>query len=375
MKYNVLFALLLLGAGQPSFAQTGADRLRTYRTTIAALTAATYEVQRIDSIGPTTVWNRTGHVVLQRNAKSKLLGVSFIAHRPDLGVSYYYNSNVGFDLDDKAQTFQVVKEPYAPSVLGSPAGQLLVEEFLAIDSTYQSVTYSPSPQGGVLHLRYPDLPTVDVLNRSTDLFLDGTTGLVRVVRTSMVRGGRLWITRYLLSKVQLNAAAQTHELETPAFLAEYSPVVPAPAPVAAPSLLGRPAPPFQLLSSTKTPIKLQAYRGKVVVLDFWETFCSPCIASMPKLQQLQDAYPGRVVVMGVLLDQSKGATARASGILRRQQATYLQVVGTPAAETAYHVTAFPHYVVIGKDGKVVLDEEGGSQMEAVAATIKRAVAK
>ena len=374
MKYNVLFALLLLGAGQPSFAQTGTDRLRTYRTTIAALTAATYEVQRIDSIGPTTVWNRTGHVVLQRNAKSKLLGVSFSAHRPDLGVSYYYNSNVGFDLNDKAQTFQVVKEPYAPSVLGSPAGQLLVEEFLAIDSTYQSVTYSPSPQGGVLHLRYPDLPTVDVLNRSTDLFLDGTTGLVRVVRTSMVRGGRLWITRYLLSKVQLNAAAQTHELETPAFLAEYSPVVPAPAPVAAPSLLGRPAPPFQLLSSTKTPIKLQAYRGKVVVLDFWETFCAPCIASMPKLQQLQDAYPGQVVVLGVLLDQSKGATARASGILRRKQATYLQVVGTPAEGKAYHVTSFPHYVVIGKDGKVVLDKEGGSHMEAVAAAIKSAVA-
>jgi thiol-disulfide isomerase/thioredoxin len=374
MKYTLLFALWVLGAGQPSFAQTGADRLRTYRTTIAALNAADYEVQRIDTIGTSTVWTRTGQVVLQRNSKSKLLGVSFIAHRPDLGASYYYNGNVGVDLDDKAKTFRVIKDPYDQTILGSPTGQLLVEELLAIDSTYQSVTYSPSPQGGVLHLRYPDNPTVDVLNRSTDLFLDGTTGLVRTVRTSMVRGGRPWITRKLLSKVQLNAAARTQELQIPAFLAEYSPVIPAPAPVAAPSLLGRPAPLFQLLSSTKTPIKLQAYRGKVVVLDFWETFCAPCIASMPKLQQLQDTYPGQVVVIGVLLDQSKGATARAEGILRRQQATYLHVVGTPAEETAYHVTSFPHYVVVGKDGKVLLDKEGGSQMEAIAAAVKGAVA-
>ncbi|QKG53614.1 TlpA family protein disulfide reductase [Hymenobacter sp. BRD67] len=367
-------SLLLLGAGQRSSAQTGAERLRTYRTTIAALNAVDYQVERNDTFGEGDVWHHTGQVMLQRNPKSRLLGVSFFAHRPDIGASYYYNGNVGFDLDDKVKTFQIVKEPYAPSVLGSPAGQMLVEELLAIDTTYQSVTYSTSPQGGVLHLRYPDQPTVDVLNRSTDLFLDGTTGLVRIVRTSMVRGGRPWITRKLLTKVQLNAAAQTQVLQAPAFLTEYSPVVPAPAPVAAPSLLGRAAPPFQLVSFTKAPIKLQAYRGKVVVLDFWETFCAPCIASMPKLQHMQDTYPSQVVVMGVLLDSSKEAILRAAGILHRQRATYLQVMGTPAQQTAYHVTGFPHYVVIGKDGKVVLDKEGGSNMQAVAAAIKRAVA-
>jgi thiol-disulfide isomerase/thioredoxin len=374
MKYTFLFALLVLGAGQHGSAQTGADRLRTYRTTIAALSAADYEVQRIDTFGDGSVWNHTGQVVLQRNSKSKLLGISFFAHRPDMGASYFYNGNVGFDLDDKAKTFRVVKEPYAPSVFGSPTGQMLVEELVTIDSTYQHVTYSPSPQGGVLHLRYPDQPEVDIFNRRTDLVLDGATGLVRLVRTSMVRGGRTWITRKLLSQVHLNAAARTQELQNPAFLADYSPVLPATAPVAASSLLGRPAPPFQLLSLAKTVTKLQAYQGKVVVLDFWETACAPCITSMPKLQQMQDSYPGQVVVIGVLLDPTKGAATRAAGILRRQQANYLNVVGTKVEETAYHVTSFPHYVVIGKDGKVVLDKEGGSQVEAVAAAVKGAVA-
>lgn len=374
IKYRLLCALLVLRAGQHSFAQTGPDRLRTYRTTIAALNAADYEVQRIDTFGDGHVWNHTGHVVLQRNPNSKLLGVSFFAHRPDMGASYYYNGRVGVDLDEKAKTFKVVKEPYAPSVLGSPIGQMLVEELISVDSTYQSVTYSPSPQGGGLHLRYPDQPQVDIFNRRTDLVLDGATGLVCIVRTSMVRGGRTWITRKLLSQVHLNAAARTQELQYPAFLADYSPAVPATAPVAASSLLGRAAPPFQLLSLAKTVTKLQAYRGQVVVLDFWETACAPCIASMPKLQQIQDAYPGRVVVIGILLDPTKGAAMRAAGILRRQQVNYLNVVGTKAEQTAYHVTSFPHYVVIGKNGKVVLANEGSSQVEAIAAAIKSAVA-
>jgi thiol-disulfide isomerase/thioredoxin len=375
MKHLLLFALLFASVGQHSFAQTGADKLRTYRATIAALRAVEYQVQRIDTFGDGNVWDHTGQVILQRNPKSKLLGASFFAHRPDMGVSYYYNGTVGFDLNDAAQTFQMVKEPYAPSVFGSPAGQLLVEELVSVDSTYQSVTYRPSPQGGVLRLRYPDQPQVDVFDRQTELLLDDATGLVRVVRTSMVRGGRTWITRKVLSQVQLNANARTQALQNPAFLADYRPVLPATAPPAASVLLGRQAPPFHVLSFAKTATKLQAYRGKVVVLDFWETSCAPCIASMPKLQQLQDAYPGQVRVVGVLLDSSTGATTRAQGILQRQQAHYLNVVGTKAVQTAYHVTAFPHYVVIGKDGKVLVDKVGGSTIEAVATAVKKAVAK
>jgi hypothetical protein len=64
MKSFSLLILLLVSTGQRSFAQTGAERLRTYRTTIATLTAADYQVQRIDTFGDGNVWNHTGHVVL-----------------------------------------------------------------------------------------------------------------------------------------------------------------------------------------------------------------------------------------------------------------------------------------------------------------------
>ncbi|NVO33515.1 TlpA family protein disulfide reductase [Hymenobacter lapidiphilus] len=368
-------ACLLQVLAHATYAQTGADMLRKYQAAIGSFRTADYVVQRIDTFGNGQVWNNTGRVVLQRNPTSKLLGAAFLASRPDLAQSYFYDGTTGFELDDKAKTFILVKEPYEPSVLGSPAGQMLVEELLAIDPTYETVTYrrGRAGQGGVLRLKYPDQPALDVLERYTDVTIDEASGLPRSVRTSVVRGGGHWVTRKVLSKLRLNDASSAAALHNPAFLTAYASSVPVPRPVVNTSLVGKPAPAFRLISLAKKPVQLRDFRGKVVVLDFWETSCAPCVKAMPQLQQLQEQYGNKVVVIGVLLDP--GASERAQGILRRQQAHYLNVVGTKAEESAYHVRAFPRYVVIGKDGKVLLDKEGGLHIEAVKSAVKLAVSK
>ena len=99
--------------------------------------------------------------------------------------------------------------------------------------------------------------------------------------------------------------------------------------------------------------------------------CAPCISAMPKMQQMQDQYGAKLVVIGVLLDP--GAVKRAQGILLRQHARYLNVVGTKTEETAYRVTSFPRYIVINPKGNVLLDKEGGSSMQALAAAVRRAI--
>jgi thiol-disulfide isomerase/thioredoxin len=66
-------------------------------------------------------------------------------------------------------------------------------------------------------------------------------------------------------------------------------------------LVGHPAPPMRFLwcSGTAPPESLADLRGKVVVLDFWSTWCVPCRAGFPKLKALQARYGDRVVVVGV----------------------------------------------------------------------------
>ena len=373
MSKILCIAFLLQALAHSTYAQTGAEMLQKYQAAIGSFRTADYVVQRIDTFGNGRVWSNTGRVVMQRNTKSKLLGAAFLASRPDLAQSYFYDGTTGFKLDDKAKTFTLVKEPYEPSVLGSPPGQMLVEELLAIDPTYETVTYRRGAQGegGVLRLKYPDQPALDVLERYTDVMVDEASGLPRCVRTSVVRGGGHWVTRKVLSNLRLDDASSAAALHEPAFLTAYTPFVPVPRPVANTLLVGRPAPAFRLISLAKKPVQLRDFRGKVVVLDFWETSCAPCVKAMPQLEQLQDQYGDKVVVIGVLLDP--GASERAQGILRRQQAHYLNVVGTKAEESAYQVSSFPRYVVIGKDGKVLLDKEGGLHMEAVTRAVKLAV--
>lgn len=63
---------------------------------------------------------------------------------------------------------------------------------------------------------------------------------------------------------------------------------------------GKPAPDFTVLDSAGKPIKLSSFKGKVVVVDFWASWCGPCREVMPTIQEIHDKLKGKdVVVMAV----------------------------------------------------------------------------
>ncbi|MEJ7660536.1 MAG: TlpA disulfide reductase family protein [Hymenobacter sp.] len=59
---------------------------------------------------------------------------------------------------------------------------------------------------------------------------------------------------------------------------------------------GRPAPDFTLPDASGRPVALRSLRGKVVYLDFWATWCAPCLAEMPASRALRQRFAGRDVV-------------------------------------------------------------------------------
>lgn len=74
-------------------------------------------------------------------------------------------------------------------------------------------------------------------------------------------------------------------------------------------LIGAPAPSFTAEVVTgRGPTSLVEARGKVVIVDFWATFCGPCKRSFPKYQQLVDAFGGDVVVLAVSIDEPENAS-------------------------------------------------------------------
>ena len=69
--------------------------------------------------------------------------------------------------------------------------------------------------------------------------------------------------------------------------------------------IGQSAPSFKLPDLDGREISLEEYKGKIVLLDFWATWCSPCRMTMPVVEKLSREYPDEMVVLAVNLRESK----------------------------------------------------------------------
>jgi thiol-disulfide isomerase/thioredoxin len=88
-------------------------------------------------------------------------------------------------------------------------------------------------------------------------------------------------------------------------------------------------------------------RGKVTVLDFWATWCTPCLASMPRLEQLARTHPD-VAVLAINLDDP----ARARALFNERGYTMKLLAGNDDVSQRYSVTSIPHTVIIDRHGVV-----------------------
>ncbi|RTQ53708.1 TlpA family protein disulfide reductase [Hymenobacter gummosus] len=122
---------------------------------------------------------------------------------------------------------------------------------------------------------------------------------------------------------------------------------------------GNAAPAFTLQDETGKQVALSSFRGKVVYLDFWASWCGPCLAEVPAAKELKQKFAGRdVVFLYVSLDEKEEDWQK---ILAKQQllghgSVHLRAQGfESAAAKAYQVQAIPSYFIIGRDGRVVAD--------------------
>ncbi len=124
------------------------------------------------------------------------------------------------------------------------------------------------------------------------------------------------------------------------------------------ALESEPAPAFQAMTASGVPVSNSAFKGKVVILDFWATWCPPCRKQMPVLQALKKAHPDVVIVSVNVDDPTPERKHLVQGFLMRNNLDFDVVYDDGPMMTAFKVTRFPTMVVVSPSGVVTYADSG-----------------
>lgn len=116
-----------------------------------------------------------------------------------------------------------------------------------------------------------------------------------------------------------------------------------------PGLVGNPAPDFTVQDADRKVV-LRDLRGKIVVLNFWATWCPPCVEEMPSLVKLQSNLKDRVVVLAVSVDEDE----RSYHTFLKKNNVDLLTVRDPQQKSneLYGTFKFPETYIIDRNGVV-----------------------
>ena len=139
---------------------------------------------------------------------------------------------------------------------------------------------------------------------------------------------------------------------------------------------GEPAPPIKLVTTSGQPITLNNYKGYVLVMDFFATWCIPCKESIPHLNSLKQKYGKQgLQILGVSVDE--GNDREVKSFIAERRISYPVAVAGEEMQNDYGLRSIPTVYVINKKGMVAEKFQGYSDQTAKAMedTIKRLLAE
>lgn len=126
----------------------------------------------------------------------------------------------------------------------------------------------------------------------------------------------------------------------------------------APVGLGAKAPGFAVMTLDSTPVKktLDDYRGQVVLINIWATWCPPCRVEMPSIEKLHNAYAAKGLKVVAISVDDPGTDAQIRQFVKEYKLSFevLHDLGGQEGKVSrdYQTTGYPETVIIGRDGVI-----------------------
>lgn len=119
------------------------------------------------------------------------------------------------------------------------------------------------------------------------------------------------------------------------------------------------APDFELKDIHGKYFSLSGMKGKVVFLDFWATWCPPCVLAVPEVEKLHEEYKDKnVEIISLSLDNNEEAVHRFMSI--HKMTSRVAIAQNSNIDTNYGVEGIPTFFIIDKEGKIANSWEGFS---------------
>ncbi|MEC0125206.1 redoxin domain-containing protein [Paenibacillus pabuli] len=108
------------------------------------------------------------------------------------------------------------------------------------------------------------------------------------------------------------------------------------------------APEFNAVNSAGEQVKLSDYRGKVVMINFWASWCTPCVREMPMINRIAETYQNDVETLFVNVGEAKGTIRE---FMEKQQFDFPVIIDvTGKISGLYRITGLPATMIVNQEG-------------------------
>ena len=308
------------------------------------ISVITYNVQRIDTFIDGTVWNNKGKATLERNDKDTIFKFSFYGKRDDLPRENIYRENIHFQIFPETKTYRV-ETNYGLQVLGAPGGQMVMVDLLNEDTTTGDISIQNINDKSFI---IKSIKNEDA-NIITKILTVDKLSLIPIQEYKTVVNPGLnykQSTLYIIDNVLINDQVKYNELSNMDFLSAYTQQIDN-TDRSADVLIGKKVPELLLVTFDKKTINLRNFESKIVLLDFWEYWCGPCIQSLPKIQSLANSYSSKgLLTIGITTDNID----KSQKLITKEGITFMQTQGNSDIKTTFRLKSVPLYVLIDRQG-------------------------